>query len=324
MADFRIQTSWRTHPKRKKLRRRLGGDGVVAIEDLWAFCAETRQDGSLAGMTDEDIAIACDWEEDPGVLVGALVEVRLLDGTPGNYRVHDWAEHQPHVVEERQRKLQGRANALMGWHAKGHHAGERNPECPLCAGNSIGITGQGTGQPGTTDGGPMGGHMGAHADPTATPNAPSLPPSLLPSDRSNARAREEKPPAPIPVLPEVAQAADVVELARGWHGWSATFDQGKWQETIDRLDLVDRDDVLRAKAEAEAADGVPSAGLLLSILDRYRREPEVKQVRRKERRPVPRARDPAQTETETESADAAEAKRMVSDLAARLTARGSS
>jgi hypothetical protein len=80
LEDFRIKTSWRNHPKRKKLVRRLGPEGLVALYDLWSFCATDRTDGDLQDMSDEDIALAADWHGEPELFIDTLLELGLVEG----------------------------------------------------------------------------------------------------------------------------------------------------------------------------------------------------------------------------------------------------
>lgn len=137
MSDFyRSYSSWRSHPKRVKLVRRLGLAGDIAVRELWAWCADSdhgHTDGELGGMTAEDIAIAADnYAGDADQLVATLVELRLIDGEPGAYRVHDWLEWQPWAAGHSRRKAAGRANALVKSHKDGHHAYRYVDDCPAC------------------------------------------------------------------------------------------------------------------------------------------------------------------------------------------------
>lgn len=123
MDDFRIKTSWRNHPKRVKLRKRLGDAGVVAVLDLWAFCAEEHTDGDLTTLSNEDIAIAARWDGDPDTFVGELLDLRILEATGEGLIVHDWAEHNPFVASHVDRSEQARNAANTRWSkAKKKHA----------------------------------------------------------------------------------------------------------------------------------------------------------------------------------------------------------
>lgn len=115
VTDIRIQSTWVRHPKRLKLRRRLGGDGIVSVEDLWHFTAANKPDGDLSGMSCEDVELAANWEGEPGELVATMLDVRLLDGEEGRLRVHDWAEHQPWAAASKHRSEIGRLNARKRW-----------------------------------------------------------------------------------------------------------------------------------------------------------------------------------------------------------------
>jgi len=84
-------------------------------------------------MTAEDIAISADnYPGNADEFVSTLVELRLLDGEPGAYRVHDWFEWQPWAAAHTRRKNAGRLNALAKWHKEGHHAYAPVSDCPLC------------------------------------------------------------------------------------------------------------------------------------------------------------------------------------------------
>jgi len=69
-------------------------------------------------MTDEDIEIAAEWIGQPGILVPALVNVGFLDGENDCYRIHDWADHQPYIVERPQRSKAARRAAEAKWKDK--------------------------------------------------------------------------------------------------------------------------------------------------------------------------------------------------------------
>lgn len=131
--DYRVRTGWRNHPKRKKLIRKLGAEAAIALYDLWEFCAESRPDGGLESMSAEDIAIASGYNGDADEFVSVLSDLHLLDGEPGAYVVHDWAEHNPYAATSGQRSYSAKVASLLRWHNKGRHAGVTVPDCPQCA-----------------------------------------------------------------------------------------------------------------------------------------------------------------------------------------------
>lgn len=92
-SDFRVSVDFFAHHKTKKLRRRLGYEGVVALLQLWAYAARVRPDGDLSGMEDEDIKLAVDWCGEEGTLVPTLKSVGFLDEDEGGLRLHDWQEN---------------------------------------------------------------------------------------------------------------------------------------------------------------------------------------------------------------------------------------
>ena len=93
-TDFRVAVDFFAHHKARKLKKRLGADGLMALLQLWAYAAKLRADGDLSGMTVEDIELASGWDGTEGALVAALVEVGFLDQNGEAYALHDWEDHQ--------------------------------------------------------------------------------------------------------------------------------------------------------------------------------------------------------------------------------------
>ena len=92
-SDFRVSVDFFAHHKTKKLKKRLGYEGVVALLQLWAYAARLRPDGDLSGMEEEDIELAADWCGEEGTLVPTLKSVGFLDEDEGGLRLHDWQEN---------------------------------------------------------------------------------------------------------------------------------------------------------------------------------------------------------------------------------------
>jgi len=85
--------------KFKRLQRRLGigvAQLVGHLELLWIATAKNAPEGDIGRFSNEDIAIACHWENDPDLFVNAMVECGWLDASD-EWRlvVHDWAQHAP-------------------------------------------------------------------------------------------------------------------------------------------------------------------------------------------------------------------------------------
>jgi len=115
-TDIRIACTWPTHPKTKKLIRRIGADGAFSLLALWAFAAQYHPKGTLKRMDAEDIALAASWDNEPKDFVSALLDVGFLDeGEAGVYSLHDWADHQPYVVHAEARSQRSRAAANARW-----------------------------------------------------------------------------------------------------------------------------------------------------------------------------------------------------------------
>ena len=127
MTDARLSASFPTHPKTKKLMRRLGAAGPWALVCLFLWARMNRADGDLSGMTDEDIELAADWSGDDGALVVALVSVGFIDGDECRRSIHDWAEHQPWSAGAEDRSERAKWRALIKHHGR-EAAAQRMPE----------------------------------------------------------------------------------------------------------------------------------------------------------------------------------------------------
>ncbi|WP_313457945.1 hypothetical protein [Achromobacter sp.] len=143
-TDARLSVGLATHPKTKKLVRRLGGDGAWRLVCLFLWCASHKPDGNLSGLSDEDIELAVDWAGGEGEFVATLCDVGFLDGEEFCRTIHDWEEHNPWVAgsgarSEKARwaatcKKYGRMEAArrMPEYAEriGVAGGEHAPDCP--------------------------------------------------------------------------------------------------------------------------------------------------------------------------------------------------
>lgn len=114
-TDIRMSVEFPVNPKTKKLKRRLGADAVLGLMAIWCHAAQRRPDGSLKGMTNEDIAIVADWAGEPDDLVNALVEVGFIDATDDGLMLHDWEENQPWIAGAERRSESAKSAARAKW-----------------------------------------------------------------------------------------------------------------------------------------------------------------------------------------------------------------
>lgn len=88
--------------KFKRLQRRLTintAQLVGHLELLWRATAKNAPEGDIGRFSNEDIAIACHWDDDPDTFVDALIECGWLDRSDEwRLLVHDWAQHAPTYV----------------------------------------------------------------------------------------------------------------------------------------------------------------------------------------------------------------------------------
>lgn len=96
-ADDSVKRSAMGHTKLKKLCRRLQlplFSAVGLLECLWHLTAREAPRGDVGRLSDEDLALALEWDGEAESLVAAFVECGWMDRSP-RYRllIHDWHEH---------------------------------------------------------------------------------------------------------------------------------------------------------------------------------------------------------------------------------------
>lgn len=96
-TDIRLSVGFFTHPKTRKLEKRLGFAGVRSLLVLWTWAARYRPDGFLYDMDWEDIELAADWQGEERAFFDHCLGV-WIDETDASYALHDWNEHGPNMA----------------------------------------------------------------------------------------------------------------------------------------------------------------------------------------------------------------------------------
>ena len=233
--DIRVEVTWRDHHKRKKLHRRLGADGVLALLDLWLWAGKNRPDGVLTALTAEDVEINAQWTGEPGALVTALLEVRLLDQNGGVMVLHDWPDHQGWATGAARRSESARVAALAKWAARDATAAGSNATAA---------------------------ENGCDRMPTAAGNdapSPSPSPSPSPDPQRDPESERERPPArTIPPAPAPAPARSPGAILHD--AWNEPPPGcARWVQTSGNRFLFDQLAEVMAPALAHRPDVGPAA-----------------------------------------------------------------
>jgi hypothetical protein len=96
MAWFPSHQSLARHPKTHRLMARLKtsrSETVGHLNLFWWWCLDYAPDGSLAGFSAEEVAIAMEWDGDAAALLDALIFAGFIDATDAGLVVHDWDEY---------------------------------------------------------------------------------------------------------------------------------------------------------------------------------------------------------------------------------------
>lgn len=103
MADwYRTDAALFRHPKIAALDHELKQERTGwYVHGLWSWMTTYARDGVFDRGLTEHIERECGWRNEPGLLLAAMVTVRLLDERQnGQLEVHDWDDFQGAVVEK--------------------------------------------------------------------------------------------------------------------------------------------------------------------------------------------------------------------------------
>lgn len=129
-SDIRLSVGFWSHPKTKKLIKRLGLEGVRSLQILWLWAAQNKADGLLTSMDWEDIELAADWQGQERKFFEQCINV-WIDEIDGVYILHDWEEHNPWQAEAAARSEQARQNAKAGWAKRKGKQAQANGNAPV-------------------------------------------------------------------------------------------------------------------------------------------------------------------------------------------------
>lgn len=103
-----------SHPKFKSLQRmlELPQYSVVGIlESVWMLASQFTDDGDITRFTAQQICDYAGFEGDAESLIGKMIESKWLDSVDGRLLVHDFIDHAPSFIYERNKKRNQRRAA---------------------------------------------------------------------------------------------------------------------------------------------------------------------------------------------------------------------
>ncbi len=126
MPYLNLDLDYFTHPKTIRLVALCGEGSDIFPIRLWAYCAKYHAlKGKLEGYSVEEIEHIIGWKGESGKLINALVKVNFLHKDANvNFYVHDWIEHEGHIITFKERSQ--KANKARWGGGKRRNA-TRNP-----------------------------------------------------------------------------------------------------------------------------------------------------------------------------------------------------
>ncbi len=100
-----------SHPKFQRLKRLLSQPQYAVVgllESIWMLAAQFTDSGDVSKFSPQDICDYAGYEGDPIFLINSLVESRWLDRDGDKLLVHDFLDHAPSFIYERNKKREQR------------------------------------------------------------------------------------------------------------------------------------------------------------------------------------------------------------------------
>lgn len=99
MPYLNLDVDFFDHPKTRRLIGLLGKGSEAVPLRVWAYVGKYHAaDGKLADYSAQEIETIVGWWGTAGRMVDALIQVGFLHQVDGGYQVHDWLEHEGHIV----------------------------------------------------------------------------------------------------------------------------------------------------------------------------------------------------------------------------------
>ncbi len=98
-SDFRVKSSAFDNIKLKRVKNKLGDEGLLSLITLWSYVAREKPTGLLGKCSAEEIELMAGWGGEPQAFLKAVKEAKLLDHDRSNgYAIHDWDVHNPYLA----------------------------------------------------------------------------------------------------------------------------------------------------------------------------------------------------------------------------------
>lgn len=111
-----------SHPKFRSLQRALKVPMYAAVgllESVWMLAAQFAEDGDISRFSTQEIADHAGYEGDANHLVETLIACRWLDRNDRSLTIHDWHEHRPGYLNDRDRKREKSQKPCVSDNEKG-------------------------------------------------------------------------------------------------------------------------------------------------------------------------------------------------------------
>lgn len=116
MLSLNLDLNYFTNPKVERLTGILGAGSEIHHIRLMAYIGRcARKDGGLDDWPPNEVEAAAHWYGEKGLLVDALIKVKLMHPWKKGFKLHDWKQHAAHLISYDNLCELNRKKAKNGW-----------------------------------------------------------------------------------------------------------------------------------------------------------------------------------------------------------------
>lgn len=99
MPSLNLDLNFFDHPKVKRLRASIGPEAEIYLIRIWAYAGRYHpDDGILRDFTALEIERLAEWRGEKRAMLQAMLKVGFIEKAGKWHKIHDWQEHEGHLI----------------------------------------------------------------------------------------------------------------------------------------------------------------------------------------------------------------------------------
>ena len=264
-TDYRTPITYYSDPRTFVLKRKLGNDGLAALNFLWCWTAIHKANGILTGLSEDWIEAVSFWDGEHGKFVPTLLELEYLDQLEdGTYAIHNWAETNHWAAEAETRENKSRFSNMARFYPELYEELSAQGITGISRSDFVRLTAE-YDRRGILDTSSSSSKKCDAYAPTPTPSpAPSPAPSPVPSTTPTpSPSRTPEPESVSEKTPKKTRKGGVVEAAKAATSSSSSFREKESLEILSQNPQAESATQAIPATPAESKDSIKPEKILV-------------------------------------------------------------